>query len=88
MGFVKARKFVYHECVETSDEIQNEGVILSGKVTDIMLKKMERRQEVSTCVAINYDTFMQIYDIDLRRKTEDAPADQPAPPAAPEKLPF
>lgn len=88
MGFVKARKFVYHECVETSDEIQNEGVYQVGKVTDIMLKKMERRQEVSTCVAINYDTFMQIYDIDLRRKTEDAPSDQPALPAAPEKLPF
>ena len=35
-----------------------------------MVKKVERQEAISSCIAINYDMFRQIYDIDLQRKPE------------------
>lgn len=41
-----------------------------AQIDNTMVKKVERQEAISSCIAINYDMFRQIYDIDLQRKPE------------------
>ncbi len=43
-------------------------------VDNTMIKRMEKRSEISYCIAFNYDIFLDTYDVDLRRSST---GDQP-----------
>jgi hypothetical protein len=35
--------------------------------SNTMVRKMEKQCTVTTCIALNYDIFRELYDIDLQR---------------------
>ena len=77
IGLVNSRRFKWNVTVEVprggiqDAELPDDP---SGSVTvthdTTMIKKVEQQTANSSCIAINYDTFRQIYDIDLQRRTE------------------
>lgn len=43
------------------------------------MRREEKRSDIGYCVAFNYDTYLDTYDIDLRRTDGDRPDTDPAP---------
>lgn len=62
LGMVNSRRFKWSTTVEVprGGDDGTEG-------SDLMVKKVETQTTSSSCIALNYDTFRQIYDIDLER---------------------
>jgi len=42
-----------------------------AQIDNLMVKRMEKREKVSSCFAINYETFVTYYDIDLERRSRE-----------------
>ncbi len=70
IGMVNSRRFKWTTTIEVPKGGQYEDA-------DTMVKKVEKQSTTSSCIAINYDVFRQIYDIDLQRTepTEDEMAE-------------
>ena len=74
---IHARRFNWYDVVEVprggfvADENlpfqPEEGV----KIDNTMVRKMEKQTTNSSCIALNYDIFRELYDIDLQRKPDD-----------------
>ena len=75
LGVVRAWRFTYYETVEQprSGMTVPEGNPLAAYMTpdNTMIRRMEKRSEISYCMAFNYDIFLDTYDIDLRRTADD-----------------
>ena len=69
IGMVNSRRFKWTTTIEVSKGGQYEDA-------DTMIKKVEKQSTTSSCIAINYDVFRQIYDIDLQRSEEESAADE------------
>ena len=73
LGAVRGWRFTYYEAVETlRGGLQTKQDYPfpppeSVTVDNTMVKRMEKRSEISYCIAMNYDIFLDTYDIDLRR---------------------
>lgn len=77
IGLIHARRFNWYDVVEVprggfvADENlpfqPEEGV----KIDNTMVRKMEKQTTNSSCIALNYDIFRELYDIDLQRKPDD-----------------
>lgn len=71
LGAIHARRFNWYDVVEVprggfEEAAPNEnGLTVSGDNT--MVRKMEKRNTNSSCIALNYDIFRELYDIDLQR---------------------
>lgn len=81
LGTVRGWRFSYYETVEqprSGYSEPQEGPIGAYTTEDnTMIRRMERRSEISYCMAFNYDIFLDTYDIDLRRKSDDMPDASP-----------
>ena len=64
---VNSRRFKWTTTIEVPKGGQYEDA-------DTMVKKVEKQSTTSSCIAINYDVFRQIYDIDLQRSEEEPTA--------------
>jgi len=89
LGFISGRRFTWYEAVETP----RGGFAEGGMVNNEMVRRMEKKEANSSCIALNYDIFMELYGIDLQRDPEkhDAESGQQPPLENPEqhqKLPF
>lgn len=77
LGTVRGWRFSYYETVEQprSGGLEpQEGPLGAYTTTDnTMIRRMEKRSEISYCMAFNYDIFLDTYDIDLRRRADDHP---------------
>lgn len=71
LGIINSKRFTWYTTVEVP-----RGGIEDGSITDIpgtasldntMVKKRERQETNSSCIALNYNIFRQLYDIDLQR---------------------
>ncbi len=75
IGLVHARRFNWYDVVEVprggfEENIPNEtGIPI--KLNNDMVRKMEKRSTNSSCIAINYELFRELYDIDLQRNPEE-----------------
>ena len=77
IGLIHARRFNWYDVVEvprggfvTDENLPfqpEEGV----KTDNTMVRKMEKQTTNSSCIALNYDIFRELYDIDLQRKPDD-----------------
>lgn len=72
IGFVHGRRFNWNEVVEVPrggyvDSNAEDG----ASVDNTMVRKIEKKFTNSSCVALNYDIFRELYDIDLRRSSTD-----------------
>lgn len=80
IGFVHSRRFSWYDVVEVprggfTEDIPNETGI-DIKPNNDMVRKVEKKGTISSCIAINYEIFRELYGIDLQRKLEE---DTPAP---------
>lgn len=74
IGFVHARRFNWHEVAEVprggyEADIPNETGV-DVKVNNDMVRRVEKRTTNSSCIALNYELFRELYDIDLQRTPE------------------
>lgn len=88
LGIVNSKRFIWYVTVEVP-----RGGLEDNSITDIpgtvspdntMVKKREKQEANSSCIALNYDIFRQLYDIDLQRapsveKTESDSPEEPLP---------
>lgn len=87
LGLVNSKRFTWYATVEVP-----RGGIEDGSITDIpgtvsvdntMVKKREKQETNSSCIALNYDIFRQLYDIDLQRtpatETKQSQEEEPLP---------
>lgn len=87
IGVVRGWRFTWYEAVETlRGGIQTKQDYPfpppeAVTIDNTMVKRMEKRSDIGYCVAFNYDTFLDTYDIDLRRTAGDRPDTDPAPAA-------
>lgn len=74
LGIINSKRFTWYATVEVP-----RGGIEDNSITDIpgtvspdntMVKKREKQETNSSCIALNYDIFRQLYDIDLQRTPE------------------
>lgn len=71
IGFIHARRFTWNEVVEVprggfEEDIPNEtGVDI--KIDNNMVRKVEKQGANSSCIALNYEIFRELYGIDLKR---------------------
>lgn len=74
LGIINSKRFTWYATVEVP-----RGGIEDNSITDIpgtaspdntMVKKREKQGTNSSCIALNYDIFRQLYDIDLQRTPE------------------
>nr|DAV70585.1 MAG TPA: DNA directed DNA polymerase [Caudoviricetes sp.] len=73
IGLVNSRRFKWYTTIEVPRGGLEEDTSGTGvQVDNTMVKKVERQEAISSCIAINYDMFRQIYDIDLQRKPEES----------------
>lgn len=74
IGFVHARRFNWYEVVE----VPRGGYTESGNsddtvsVDNTMVRKVEKKFTNSSCIALNYDIFRELYDIDLQRSANES----------------
>lgn len=71
IGLIHARRFNWHEVVEVpkggfDDDMDN------GNIDNTMVRKVEKRMTNSSCIALNYDVFRELYDIDLQRSSNES----------------
>ncbi len=93
IGVVASKRFKWHEI----EEVPN-GDFTSENTSDAALKPVPdnrvtkrsiEKSTVSSCVALNYDIFRELYDIELQRSTEDGtPAHTVDDDTQPQPLPF
>lgn len=87
IGVVRGWRFTWYEAVETlRGGIQTKQDYPfpppeAVTIDNTMVKRMEKRSDIGYCVAFNYDTFLDTYDIDLRRTDGDRPDTDSAPAA-------
>ena len=74
LGIINSKRFTWYATVEVP-----RGGIEDNSITDVpgtvspdntMVKKREKQETNSSCIALNYDIFRQLYDIDLQRTPE------------------
>lgn len=71
IGFIHARRFTWNEVVEVprggfEEDLPNDtGVDI--KVDNNMVRKVEKQGTNSSCIALNYEIFRELYGIDLKR---------------------
>lgn len=75
IGSVHARRFNWYEVVEVprggfEEDMPNETGI-DVKLNNDMVRKVEKRFTNSSCIAINYEIFQELYGIDLQRSSDD-----------------
>ena len=74
IGFIHARRFTWNEVVEVprggfEEEMPNDtGVDI--KVDNNMVRKVEKQGTNSSCIALNYEIFRDLYGIDLKRSVD------------------
>lgn len=71
IGFIHARRFTWNEVVEVprggfEEDIPNETGI-DIKIDNNMVRKVEKQGANSSCIALNYEIFRELYGIDLKR---------------------
>lgn len=72
IGCVHARRFNWHEVVEVPrGGYEDSGVNEGAAVDNTMVRKIEKRFTNSSCIALNYEIFQELYDIDLRRSNSE-----------------
>lgn len=75
IGVVNARRFKWYETVEVPRggmEANEQGFDADkAQVDTLMVKRMEKREKSSSCFALNYETFVTYYDIDLERRSRE-----------------
>lgn len=79
LGFVHARRFNWYEVVEVprggfEEDTPNETGI-PVKLNNDMVRKVEKKCTNSSCIAINYEIFRELYSIDLQRGSEESRVD-------------
>ena len=75
IGQVGARRFKWEEVEEVSkNPIENAAMELGQKSTvdNTVIRKKMKKETNSSCIALNYDVFKELYGIDLQRSTFDA----------------
>lgn len=76
IGLIHSRRFNYYDVVEVprggfEEEMPDQPGQISTDNT--MVRKMEKRTNNSSCIALNYDIFRELYDIDLQRTVDSIP---------------
>lgn len=75
LGFVHAKRFNWYDVAEVPrggfEENQSNETGIPVKVNNDMVRKMEKRTTNSSCIAVNYEIFRELYDIDLQRTPEE-----------------
>ena len=74
IGCVHARRFNWYEVVEVprggfEDSNAHDG---AANIDNTMVRKVEKRFTNSSCIALNYDVFRELYDIDLQRSSDES----------------
>lgn len=71
IGIVHARRFSWYDVEDTP----RGGFVTQGMsesvVNNELVRRVEKKSTISSCIAINYDTFRELYDIDLQRSVSD-----------------
>jgi DNA primase catalytic core len=68
IGFVRARRFKWKEVAEVpKGDPKGE-----GGVNMDMVRRIENRTIITTCLALNYEEFRRYFDIDLEREADEA----------------
>ena len=93
IGVVASKRFKWHEIEEVPNGDFASGHTPEGETltsTDNRVTKRSiEKSTVSSCVALNYDIFRELCDIELQRSTDDGtPATTVDDPTQPEPLPF
>lgn len=89
IGLVNSRRFKWYTTIEVPRGGLEEDASGTGvQVDNTMVKKVERQEAISSCIAINYDMFRQIYDIDLQRTPSETEEKNNKHDSDKEELPF
>lgn len=93
IGAISSRRFNWTEVTEVprgGERVVSVDMtsMTSEKVEDTRVERViEKKMLNSSCIAINYDIFRELYDIDLQRSNaEDDPSDTPRDNAEPREL--
>ncbi|WP_300877863.1 hypothetical protein [uncultured Bacteroides sp.] len=75
MGSVHARRFNWYEVVEVprggfEEDVSNDTGV-DARLNNDMVRKVEKRSTNSSCIAINYEIFQELYGIDLQRSPDN-----------------
>lgn len=81
IGIINSRRFRWTETMEVprggvDTEKDNKTEV---HVDQTMIKKIIPKEQLTSCIALNYDTFRSYYDIDLERTLTEDRAEQPLP---------
>ena len=66
IGVVSSRKFSWNVVSEVP-----KGDLINGKESSEMVRIVERKEQTTSCLALNYEIFKQYFDIDLERNALD-----------------
>lgn len=67
IGIVNARRFKWEEV----KEVPRGNIMGNGEINNEMIRVMEKKSTMTSCIALNYDVFRQYFDIDLERTSPD-----------------
>lgn len=74
IGAIHARRFNWYDVVEVPrggfEETTPSENGITASADNTMVRKMEKRFTNSSCIALNYDIFRELYDIDLQRSND------------------
>lgn len=92
IGLIHARRFNWYDVTEVPRGGFEEAKIVDNGIqatTDnTMVRKMEKRTMNSSCIALNYDIFRELYDIDLQRSANNISSFDPDNENEKQELPF
>ena len=92
IGLIHARRFNWYDVTEVPRGGFEEAKIVDNGIqatTDnTMVRKMEKRTMNSSCIALNYDIFRELYDIDLQRSADNISSFDPDNENEKQELPF
>ena len=72
IGIVSSRKFSWNVVNEVP-----KGDLSNGKESSEMIRIVERKEQTTSCLALNYEIFKQYFDIDLERNTPEETIPEP-----------
>ncbi|WP_279109356.1 DNA primase [Butyricimonas virosa] len=72
IGIVSSRKFSWNIVNEVP-----KGDLSNGKESSEMIRIVERKEQTTSCLALNYEIFKQYFDIDLERNAPDETIPEP-----------
>ncbi len=72
IGIVSSRKFSWNVVNEVP-----KGDLSNGKESSEMIRIVERKEQTTSCLALNYEIFKQYFDIDLERNAPDETIPEP-----------